>query len=132
MQVEERIARNEELSKSLLESMREEPDAGAFYDQLKTYIRLRFLIDDDPFWSESILELAKYSIRKAIEEAGDPARLSDLGINCAGASSATTKHLLLVISLRKGLGVTLDPDDVAQADTVGGLAELLMKALLER
>lgn len=132
MQVEERIARNESLSRELLAAMRCEKDPGVFQGLLGDYIRLRFLIEDDSFWSDSIIELAKHSIRKILEETGDPARLGDLGINCAGASSATTKHLLLVISLRKGLDIELDPDEVAQADTVSRLAKLLMEALLKR
>ena len=112
MDAKQRIERNEELCRKLLSRMKRAGDEAALYEQLKEYIRLKFLIEDDPFWDDDIAAVAAYSIRKTIEQSGDPAKLSDLGINCAGASSATTKHLLLVLSLQKGLGVRLDPDDV--------------------
>jgi len=56
-------------------------------------------------------------------------KLRDLGINCAGASSATTKRLLLLISLRKGLEIDLDPEAAASVETLGELAGLLQSAL---
>ena len=129
MDAKQRIERNEELCRKLLSRMKRAGDEAALYEQLKEYIRLKFLIEDDPFWDDDIAAVAAYSIRKTIEQSGDPAKLSDLGINCAGAASATTKHLLLVLSLQKGLGVRLDPDDVAAAGTVHSLAALLLSAL---
>ncbi len=129
MDAKQRIERNEELCRKLLSRMKRAGDEAALYEQLKEYIRLKFLIEDDPFWDDDIAAVAAYSIRKTIEQSGDPAKLSDLGINCAGASSATTKHLLLIISLKRGLGIEIDPDEVASATKAAQLADLLRGAL---
>lgn len=130
MDLKERVMESERLSSIELEAMKACDDAGEFQQHLMRYTRLRFLIDDDPIESDSIKELAQRSIVRSIELSGDPAKLADLGINCAGASSAVTKQLLLVIALRKGLGIReLDPEKAALAKTIPSLAALLMEAL---
>lgn len=130
MDIKQRAEQNEAAAEAELSAMREAHDSEAFYQSLKHYIRLRYLLDDDPFWDDDLEGYAKYSIRKTIERSGDPAKLRDLGINCAGASSSTTKHILLVISLRKGLGIELDSDEAMQAKTTRDLADLLFAARL--
>ncbi|MBE6472312.1 MAG: hypothetical protein E7Z99_01840 [Coriobacteriaceae bacterium] len=132
MDLKERVIESERLSNEELEEMRTCADENDFLSHLTKYVRLRFLIDDDPIESHSIKELAERSIIRSIELSGDPAKLADLGINCAGASSATTKQLLLIIALRKGLGIReLDPDKAALAKTLPELASLLQNALRE-
>lgn len=132
MDLKERVMESERLSNEELTAMRACTDPDGFTEHLTRYTRLRFLIDDDPIDSQSIKELAERSIVRSIELSGDPAKLADLGINCAGASSATTKQLLLVIALRKGLGIKeLDPEKAALAKTLPELASLLLGALKE-
>lgn len=132
MDLKERVMESERLSNEELEAMRTCADENAFLDHLTHYVRLRFLIDDDPIDSQSIKALAERSIFRSIELSGDPTKLADLGINCAGASSATTKQLLLIIALRKGLGIKeLDPEKAALAKTLPELASLLQNAQKE-
>ena len=129
MNAKDLIKESERMALIDLEAMKEHADSRAlFYECLKRYIIHRFLIDDG-FWDDDLLALARHSIALTKKRTGGDTGLSDLGINCAGASSATTKHLLLVLSLQKGLGVRLDPDDVAAAGTVHSLAALLLSAL---
>lgn len=125
MTLEDHVKRNEQLAAQVLEDMRSAVDEPCFRGLLKDYIRFRFLLDDDPFWSDDLDEYTKYSIKKTMERSGDPTKLRDLGINCAGASSSMTKRLLLIISLRKGLGIDLDPEKAATAVTLGELSCLL-------
>lgn len=132
MNIKTQVERNETLAERELNRMRGECDPSVFHRRLKRYIRLRYLLDDDPYWDDDLSTITQYSIRRTLEKTGDPAGLSDLGVNCAGSSSATTKRLLLVISLRKGLDITLDPDEVARIETVSGLAALLQTALLNK
>lgn len=132
MNIKTQVERNETLAERELDHMREECDPSVFHQRLMRYIRLRYLLDDDPYWDDDLSTITRYSIRRTLERTGDPAGLSDLGINCAGSSSATTKRLLLIISLRKGLDITLDPDEIAQIETVSGLAALLQAALLNK
>ena len=131
MDIKSHVKRNEALAREELDQLRTQADPERFYLRLQRYIRLRYLLEDDPYWNDDIAALTRYSIRKTLDQADDPAKLSDLGVNCAGSSSATTKHLLLIISLRKGLGIDLDPDEAACAETVRELAALLRAALLK-
>ena len=129
MDVKEHVKANEAAASRILQKLREDKDEAAFSEHLKSYIRLRYLLDDDPYWSDDLDEYTKYSIKKMTEQSGGEVKLRDLGINCAGASSATTKRLLLIISLRKGLGIDLDPEAAASVETIYELASLLQSAL---
>lgn len=129
MDVKEHAKVNEVAANEMLQRLKEDKDENTFLGHLKSYIRLRYLLDDDPYWSDDLDEYTKYSIKKIMERSGDEVKLRDLGINCAGASSAMTKRLLLIISLRKGLGIDLDPEAAASVKTVYELASLLQSAL---
>lgn len=129
MDIKEHAKANESAANQLLQKLKEDKETSAFLGHLKQYIRLRYLLDDDPYWSDDLNEYSKYSIKKMTEKTGGEVKLRDLGINCAGASSAMTKRLLLIISLRKGLEIDLDPEAAASVETVHELASLLQSAL---
>ena len=129
MDIKEHAKINEAAANQMLQKLKADKDESAFLEHLKSYIRLRYLLDDDSYWSDDLDEYSKYSIKKMMERSDDEVKLRDLGINCAGASSAMTKRLLLIISLRKGLDVELDPEAAASVDTVCELASLLQSAL---
>ncbi len=129
MDIKSHVKRNETLARREIERLRTETDPQQFYLGLQHYIRLRYLLEDDSYWNDDIAALTRYSIKKTFAQSDDPTKLRDLGVNCAGSSSATTKHLLLLISLRKGLDIDLDPDRAACATTVQDLATLLRAAL---
>ena len=129
MNAKDLIKESERMALIDLEAMKEHADSRAlFYECLKRYIIHRFLIDDG-FWDDDLLALARHSIALTKKRTGGDTGRSDLGINCAGASSATTKHLLLIISLKRGLGIEIDPDEVASATKAAQLADLLRGAL---
>ena len=129
MDIEERVKRNTAEAIEVLEALKHEDDSERFEEGLKRYIKLRYLLDDDPYWDDDLDRYTAYSIKKTLEKSEGGVKLRDLGINCAGASSAMTKRLLLLISLRKGLEIDLDPEAAALVETLGDLAGLLQSAL---
>ena len=129
MDVEERVKRNTLKANEVLEVLKHEQDPMLFEEDLKRYIQLRYLLDEDPYWDNDLDRYAAYSIKKTLEKNKEGLKLRDLGVNCAGASSAMTKRLLLLISLLKGLGIELDPEAAASVETLGELAGLLQSAL---
>ena len=129
MDIRERIKVNEAQSSMVAEQLRGTSDFSAFRAGVERYILLRFLLDDEPDLPQSLDSLAKRSIALTLERTGNPASLSDLGINCAGASSALTKRILVIIALRKALGVDIDLEQAAAAATVDDLAVILYNAV---
>ena len=129
MDIRQQIAKSESSALEELSLMSQSQGHNDFLSHLKSYVRIRYLLEDDPYWTDDISAYTRYSISATLNRAGDSVKLADLGVSCAGSSSAETKHLLLLISLRKGLDVVLDPETVACAETIGELSDVLWKAL---
>lgn len=130
MELKQRIEQSKALSEKELDAIENDPASyDNVYAHLKNFIRYRFLIDDDDYWEDDIARLTAYSIEKTLEKIGSNDGLGDLSMNCAGASSAETKYVLLLITLRKRLGLTFEPVMAATLDTVPLLAEEITKQL---
>ena len=69
-------------------------DREAVYHLLREYIRCRFVLVDDDFWSDDFDELSEYSIRKLLRLQKDEP-LHDISMTCTGSSSVTTRKVLL-------------------------------------
>ena len=101
-----------------------------FSQLLKEYIRLRYVIDDTDFWTDNIRELARFSMEHQQEMVGNgDEALKDTSLNCAGATSAETKQILLLMKLRKDLGVSLPADYIGTAKSVADIAQRLFSQL---
>ena len=101
-----------------------------FSQLLKEYIRLRYVIDDTDFWTDNIRELARFSMEHQQEMVGNgDEALKDTSLNCAGATSAETKQILLLMQLRKDLGVNLPADYIGTAKSVADIAQRLFSQL---
>ena len=105
-------------------------DEKKLYQHLKQYIRYRYVLADDEFWSDNINELSNYSIRKLIDLQKDEP-LHDISMACTGASSASTRKVLLFISIQKKLGFKFDYDEVPYIETVPQLVQAIAKYLEE-
>ena len=101
-----------------------------FFGHLKTYIRLRYVIDDTDFWTDDLPELGRFSMKHQQDVIGDDDEaLQDTSLNCAGATSAETKQILLLMKLKRDLNVTLEPEFMGLAKSVQQVAERLFAQL---
>ena len=125
MDYAERLKRNLALSDETMVRMARASQAEDFFALLKEYIRLRFVIDDGDFWSDDIRELASFSLehQRAAIGGGEPDGLRDTSLNCAGASSAETKQILLLMKLKKDLTIDLSPEYIGTAKSVSDIAQ---------
>lgn len=131
MELKKHVERSKILSDGELDALEREPVSYEnTYGHLKSFIRYRFLIDDDEFWDDRIPRLAEYSIDKLLATIGENDSLGDLSMNCTGSSSAETKYALLLITIRKRLGLTFAPVMAAELDTVPLLAEEVTRQLI--
>lgn len=130
MGLKEHVEKSKILSDEELDALKREPVSYEnTYNHLKSFIRYRFLIDDDEFWDDRIPKLAEYSIDRLLANIDENDSLGDLSMNCTGSSSAETKYALLLITIRKRLGLTFAPVMAAELDTVPLLAEEVARQL---
>ena len=130
MDIKELIKENDVLAAVELDAiLAGEQSHEQIHAHLVKYARYKFLLHDDIFESDDIAQLAKRSIVRTLERTGDEATLGDLSKTCAGVSSATTKHLLLIIAIKRGLEIDIDPDTVAHSETFDKLASAVEEAL---
>ena len=130
MRLKEHVEKSKILSDEELDALKREPVSYEnTYNHLKSFIRYRFLIDDDEFWDDRIPKLAEYSIDRLLANIDENDSLGDLSMNCTGSSSAETKYALLLITIRKRLGLTFAPVMAADLDTVPLLAEEVARQL---
>lgn len=130
MGLKEHVEKSKALSDEELNALEKEPVSYEnTYNHLKSFIRYRFLIDDDEFWDDRIPKLAEYSIDRLLANIDENDSLGDLSMNCTGSSSAETKYALLLITIRKRLGLTFAPVMAAELDTVPLLAEEVARQL---
>lgn len=102
----------------------------AFSELLKRYIQLRFVIDDTDYWTDNIKDLSAFSMKHQQEVIGDDdSAIKDTSLNCAGATSADTKQILLLMKLRRDLNVELSPAFMGTAESVTDIAQRLFSQL---
>ncbi len=125
----DQINRYEKLSEAEIEEMSKlSNDIDELYKHLKQYIRYRYVLADEDYWSDNIDELSKYSIKKLIDLQKDEP-LQDISMTCTGASSASTRKVLLLMSIQKKLGFKFDYDEVPYIETVPQLAQAIANYL---
>lgn len=95
------------------------------------YVLTRFLLDGQGVGTENISELSKLSLESALArfDAGD---LTDLSLTCTGASSASTKKILLLLSLNRGLEITISPAEAVEIETISQLSRAVLRKLAEK
>lgn len=112
-----------------LEWLRAHRDAPreAWREHLRAYVLERFLLEaDEP--EDDLLRLAQKSVERLTGIPREALAAADRPSGCAAATAAVDKKVLLLLSLRKGLGVSLPPE---QAPGIKGIRQLA-DALYER
>lgn len=86
------------------------------------YISIRFFLDEEEMCSDNIYELAEIAVAKTMAIKRE--KLADIDIpgTCTGASSATSKKILLLMALRRDLALELDPEQAVELNTVDQIA----------
>ncbi len=105
-------------------------DREAVYHLLREYIRCRFVLVDDDFWSDDFDELSEYSIRKLLRLQKDEP-LHDISMTCTGSSSVTTRKVLLLLTIQKKLGFKFAYTESPDIETVPQLVDAVMRHMAE-
>ncbi|BDE96871.1 hypothetical protein [Raoultibacter timonensis] len=130
--LKETIARSNELAYTCLEQIAQAGcDRDAVHALLKAYIGYKFLLADDEMGSEDIAALSKASVDKLLANHRKEA-LQDVSSVCAGASSASTKKVLLIMALQKGLGIRFDARASGAVKTIDDLAREVCARICDR
>lgn len=97
-------------------------DHPLVHSLLLRYISIRYFLDEDEMRTDDLYELAEISVAKTMAIKRE--KLADIDIpgTCTGASSATSKKILLLMALRRDLVLSLDPERAADLKTVDQLA----------
>lgn len=129
MRLKENLAKSDQL---ILEMKTSVNSYEHFSELLKEYIRLRYVIDDTDFWTDDIRELSRFSMLHQQKAIGDDRNvLKDTSLRCAGATSSDTKQILLLMKLRKDMGVELDPAFIGTVKSVAAVSQRLFSQLQE-
>ncbi len=131
MEYAERLKENLKKAEALVPLFKEcVDDYGAFEKLFYEYIRLRYAIDDADFWSDDIRVLSQFSLEHQQALVGDgKSDLQDTSLNCAGATSAETKQILLLMKIRKDLNIDLSPSYIGTARSVSEIAHRVFAQL---
>ena len=92
------------------------------YGHIRSYVLMKFLLGENEESTE-LDELAVKSIRRAMELSGGDLSKSDVSQGCAGATSAVTKKVLLLLAIQKELNIKFDPSESADIETLRQLSE---------
>lgn len=89
------------------------------------YISIRYLLDAGEMRTNNLYELAEIAVAKTMAIKRE--KLADIDIpgTCTGASSATSKKILLFLALRRDLGMELEPEKAVELQTVDQLAHYI-------
>lgn len=99
---------------------------------LLEFLCCKYLLHPEEIRSENLIQLGEQSTAKiaGIQSSGIEFREKSAG--CTTASSGVIKKILLAMAVGKCIGVKLDPDQVAAAETVSQLADLMIKTRRNR
>lgn len=123
LQLRENKVREAAIAVSLAEAADEEV-LGLLYG----YISCKYFLEKSEMDTYNLLELGEASTAKmaGLQRAGLAFREKSAG--CTTAPSGVIKKILLAMAVGKCIGKKLDPDQVAAAETVSQLADLVIKA----
>ena len=114
------------------ESLREGPDSQYLALHLREYVRCKFFLEPEDMTTEDILLLGNRGTERLANLRRSGLDFRDTSAGCTSVASAVTKKALLILSLGKALGVSFDPDQVAEAATLSDIASLLQALLKEK
>ena len=105
------------------------PDRRKLYPLVKSYLCLKFMIDESDAHSDNLVELAELSIEQIAGLKKGGLKFVDHSGSCSSVSSAITKKVLLLISLQKSLGIQFPKEEIADILTVTQLTKSIAEQL---
>lgn len=103
-------------------------DRSVVLEQLRLYLQCRFVLEEEDLATDDLTALASKSIERLLQRYGNEG-LKDLSSGCMGESSAVTKRILFVMTLRRKLGIAKDVEGFGAASTIDQLADAVCRAL---
>lgn len=103
-------------------------DHDVVYGKLREYVMHKYLLDEEDMVDDDLAALSARSIRK-IAKTSPTEELKDISADCTGTSSASTKKILLIMALCRGLGIKVDAEAFGSVATIQDLADVAIFAL---
>lgn len=108
-----------EASCRLVERMKEiGPDPEGLYPPMRSYLFLKFMLDEADAEGDDIVALAARSVEQIAGLKKNGLEFVDHSGTCAAVSSAVTKKILLLISLQKALNIQFPAGTTADINTI--------------
>lgn len=121
-----------EVSAQLIEKMKAaDPDPAGLYPHIKSYLCLKFMLDESDAESDDIVELAARSVEQIAGLKKNGLQFVDHSGTCAAVSSAVTKKILLLIALQKALNITFPRNKTADILSIGQLCEAVAEQMAQ-
>ena len=106
---------------------------GTNYSLLRSlvlrYIEIRYFLNEKELLSENLYELAETAVAKTFSIKREGLADIDIPGSCIGASSATSKKILLLLALCRDLGISMDPAEAVTLQTVDQLTHYIESIL---
>ena len=123
----EKKAREEAIASSLASAPDEE-----ILGLLLEFLCCKYLLGPEKIHSENLVQLGEQSTAKIAGLQNSGIEFREKSAGCTTASSGVIKKILLAMAVGKCIGVKIDPDQVAKAETVSQLADLIIKTRRSR
>ncbi len=94
---------------------------------LRQYLCCKYFLRPEELTTDNLIALGEKSTAKVAGLQRSGLDFPEKSAGCTTASSGVIKKTLLALALGRILGLTLDPDEAAEADTIGDLADLAVK-----
>lgn len=94
---------------------------------LREYLCCKYLLMPEEIDTDNLIKLGEKSTAKiaGIKSSGIEFREKSAG--CTTASSGVIKKILLAMAVSKCIGIKINPDEVAQAETLPQMADLIIR-----
>lgn len=107
----------------------DQTDHALIQSLLFHYISIRFFLEPEELLTDDLYGLAEIAVAKTLAIKREKLAEIDIPGTCTGASSATSKKILLLLALRRDLGIDLTPEQAVKLQTVNQLARHIERAL---
>lgn len=118
----ERILFFNKKASASLSKILEAVDSDATYKHLRDYIKYKFILEDEDFCTDDILQLSVKSISRMLEI--DPGLLEKIdATGCQKSNSVIEKKIMLLIMLEKKLNVQIPEERGGKISTIRQLSD---------
>ncbi len=121
-ELKERSLRGEAALRAMKEHLGENTEA--FGEALCQYISLRYLLNRVPRREENLYALAEESVGNMLKANKDVLLAMERESGCTGATSGMMKKVLLLLSVKKALSLSVTEEAVTAVETIDNLIRL--------